>query len=151
LKKGIVNNKTIPLSIFKGQSPISVVRMAHVQTRSGRMWYNKRIAEAEIELSVRKVPRKFWGYILANGVPGTDEHDGLGAIFQANDFWPMLHCYDDRPECMGITVVDGRDLETIEQWIGGIDWTPDQVQGWIDEMNALGANMPPYLEPSPRY
>lgn len=101
-------------------------------------WFTSVLNQGEAALTAKSVPRCYWGYILSNGVPGTEQHDGLGAIYtDREDIVARLLEIPDSSD-MGVTVVDGRDLDVIRKWIGGRDWTEDVVNSWSKSMMLLG-------------
>lgn len=99
---------------------------------AGEPWFKETLDLDEAALCARGVPDCVWGYISANGAPGTDAHDGLGAIFESRaDLEDSMK--RSSPD-MGVAVVDGRDTEVIRQWIGGRDWTADVEQRWLKKV-----------------
>src|SRR5690242_4039671 len=96
------------------------------------LWFSPLLDQAEAELIAKGVPKCYWGYISANGAPGSPSHDGLGAIYHTREhFVDRMRGTDSR---MGVTVVDGRDLTTIRKWIGGDDWTDEEEEAWVQLM-----------------
>jgi len=94
-------------------------------------WFDSLLDRDEAALEAGKVPKCYWGYILANGAPGTPQHDGLGAIYRKRK-----HLLASANRTMGVAVVDGRDIVTIRKWIGGRDWTQEQENKWLKSMTA---------------
>ena len=99
------------------------------------LWFSSSLDRAEAKIISKGVPLCYWGYIAANGAPGTADHDGLGAIYNSReDFIDFL--LDANPG-MALTVVDGRDLKTIREWIGGEDWTTEEEEQWKQLMKCV--------------
>jgi hypothetical protein len=103
-----------------------------------RLWFETKLDQDEAILEKKGVPKQFWGYILANGAPGSENHDKLGAIY--NDRQYLLGTVFEISKTMAVTVVDGFDLETIRKWIGGPDWTPSEENKWMTEMKAIAVD-----------
>lgn len=100
-------------------------------------WFETKLDQDEAILLEKGVPKQFWGYILANGVPGTEEHDGLGAIYSKREQLVKSILKVQQNSDMGVTVIDGRDLKTIRRWIGGLDWTQAEERTWMDQMKSV--------------
>lgn len=110
-------------------------------------WFTPILDYDESILRRRGVPVCFWGYISATGAPGTEDHDGLGAIYNSReDFVEVMRNMNDG---MGVTVIDGRELDTIRMWIGGVDWTEKEESEWIQMMEDANKSLSSYLM-SPR-
>ena len=97
-------------------------------------WFTSTLDAKEKELTEQKVPPLYWGYILANGAPNTPSHDQLGAIYRSRNTFEQVAatCHHD----MGVTVVDGRNIDLIRQWIGGRDWSDKEENKWSQEMDS---------------
>jgi len=95
-------------------------------------WFEVILDRDETALLAKGVSKRYWGYILANGVPGTPQHDGLGAIYKKRQHLVAALLPSNRT--MGIAVVDGRDLETIRKWIGGPDWSAEEEAKWLQSI-----------------
>jgi hypothetical protein len=98
------------------------------------MDFNVLIEQGEAKLLEKGVPSRYWGYILANGAPGTLRHDGLGAIYRKRKHLVESISKVPSSKDMGIAVVDGRDLVTIRKWIGGRDWTQEEEAKWLESL-----------------
>jgi len=101
-------------------------------------WFTSVLDQHEAELAANGVPSCYWSYILANGAPGTKRHDGLGAIYTKREDIVSRLLEIPNSSDMGVVVVDGRDLQTIRKWIGGLDWTEDVANSWSRLMALVG-------------
>lgn len=95
-------------------------------------WFLETIDRCEHALRSKGVPRRYWGYILANSPPEAPGHDGLGAIYNSRGHF--VRSARGTKGDMGVTVIDGRDLETVRKWIGGSDWSEYEEQRWLQAM-----------------
>lgn len=101
-------------------------------------WFEIKLDQDEAILEEKGVPKQFWGYILANGAPGSENHDRLGAIY--NDRQYFIGADFGISKTMDVAVVDGFDLKTIREWIGGPDWTPSEENKWLTKMKAIAVD-----------
>lgn len=94
-------------------------------------WLEAKLNTEEAVLLKNGVPKRQWGYILANSAPHMNNHDKLGAIYTSRA--ELVQRISDVPDnlMMGVKVVDGLDLETIRRWIGGRDWTQQEEAKWV--------------------
>jgi hypothetical protein len=106
-----------------------------MQTMEEEPWFHSVLDRDEAELIANGIPKCCWGYILANGVPGTVENDGLGAIYAKRKHLVESISKAPNNKRMGVAVVDGRDLDTIRKWIGGCDWTTEEEMKWLWSVN----------------
>lgn len=102
-------------------------------------WVVPKLDHDEAVLEEKGVPKHYWGYILANGAPGSENHDKLGAIY--SDRKHLLETGVEISKTMEVAVVDGRELETIREWIGGPEWTQEQEDEWVAKMNAAAPSI----------
>ena len=101
-----------------------------------RPWFQDKLDQDEAILKDKGVPEHYWGYILANGAPGTNQHDKLGAIYMKRKHLVKSILQAPENKLMGVTVIDGRDIDTIRKWIGGADWTQKEEKLWLESMKA---------------
>lgn len=101
---------------------------------SAKPWFETKLDQEETVLEENGVPPQYWGYILANGEPDTIHHDGRGAIYGKRQHLIESILKSPESRTMGVTVIDGRNTESIRKWIGGSDWTPEEENAWLETM-----------------